>query len=102
MLILGFKGLMVREGVHGEVAMKPRCTSTQASNAIATRLNIIRVKRSTALLVTFLYFAGNDTFLNAKVHDYLSVLLRNYTSPSKLSELDFNSPVPGLTSFYDL
>ena len=47
-------------------------------------------------------FAGNDLFLNSSVHDYLSALLRIYTNPSKLNQLDFNSPIPGLTSFYDL
>ena len=47
-------------------------------------------------------FAGNDLFLNSSVHDFLSALLRIYTSPSKLEQLDFNSPIPGLTSFYDL
>ena len=47
-------------------------------------------------------FAGNDLFLNSSVHDFLSALLRIYTSPLKLEQLDFNSPIPGLTSFYDL
>ena len=47
-------------------------------------------------------FVGNDLFLNSSVHDFLSALLRIYTSPLKLEQLDFNSPIPGLTSFYDL
>ena len=46
--------------------------------------------------------SGSDLFLNSKVHDYLSVLLRIYTNSAKLAKLDFNSPIPGLTSFYDL
>ena len=51
---------------------------------------------------TLFVFAGNDLFLNSSVHDFLSALLRIYTSSSKLEQLDFNSPIPGLTSFYDL
>ena len=46
--------------------------------------------------------SGSDLFLNSKVHDYVSVLLRIYTNSTKLAKLDFNSPIPGLTSFYDL
>lgn len=45
---------------------------------------------------------GNDLFLNSGVHNYLSSLLKIYTSPSRLLHLDFNSAIPGLTSFYDL
>ncbi|XP_068681600.1 RNA polymerase II-associated protein 1-like isoform X1 [Montipora foliosa] len=62
--------------------------------------HVSMASRIARLMCVFL--TGNDLFFNSEVHDYLSVLLRIYTSSSKLKQLDFNSSIPGLTSFYDL
>ncbi|KAJ7323457.1 RNA polymerase II associated protein 1 [Desmophyllum pertusum] len=62
--------------------------------------HVSMASRIARLMCVFL--TGSDLFLNSGVHNYLSALLRTYTCPSKLNQLDFNSSIPGLTSFYDL
>lgn len=62
--------------------------------------HVSMASRIARLMCVFL--TGNDLFLNSQVRDYLSALLRIYTSPSRQSQLDFSSSIPGLTSFYDL
>jgi len=62
--------------------------------------HVSMASRIARLMCVFL--TGSDLFLNSSVHDNLSALLRIYTSPSKLEQLDFNSLIPGVTSFYDL
>ena len=49
-----------------------------------------------------LYILGSDLFLEDAVRHYLNPLLRLYTQPDYLRLLDFDAPVPGVTSFYDL
>ncbi|XP_015763602.1 PREDICTED: RNA polymerase II-associated protein 1-like [Acropora digitifera] len=62
--------------------------------------HVSMASRIARLMCVFL--TGNDLFLNSQVRDYLSALLRIYTSPSRQNQLDFSSSIPGLTSFYDL
>ena len=45
---------------------------------------------------------GSDLFLDNLIHNYLKSLLHSYTHSSQLASLDFDSPIPGITSFYDL
>ncbi|XP_028409671.1 RNA polymerase II-associated protein 1-like [Dendronephthya gigantea] len=52
------------------------------------------------LMCTFL--TGSDLFLDNLIHNYLKSLLHIYTHSSQLAPLDFNSAIPGITSFYDL
>ncbi|XP_078673890.1 RNA polymerase II-associated protein 1-like isoform X2 [Branchiostoma floridae x Branchiostoma belcheri] len=54
----------------------------------------------TRLMCVFL--TGSELFLDGSVHHLLSSLLRHYTQPGLLTTLDFNMPIPGITSFYDL
>ncbi|XP_078594205.1 RNA polymerase II-associated protein 1-like isoform X3 [Branchiostoma floridae x Branchiostoma japonicum] len=54
----------------------------------------------TRLMCVFL--TGSELFLDSSVHHILSALLRHYTQPGLLAGLDFNMPIPGITSFYDL
>ncbi|XP_019647919.1 PREDICTED: RNA polymerase II-associated protein 1-like [Branchiostoma belcheri] len=54
----------------------------------------------TRLMCVFL--TGSELFLDGSVHHLLSSLLRHYTQPGLLTTLDFNVPIPGITSFYDL
>eukprot|EP00058_Branchiostoma_floridae_P011739 XP_002597227.1 hypothetical protein BRAFLDRAFT_118128 [Branchiostoma floridae] len=54
----------------------------------------------TRLMCVFL--TGSELFLDSSVHHLLSALLRHYTQPGLLAGLDFNMPIPGITSFYDL
>ncbi|XP_066280057.1 RNA polymerase II-associated protein 1-like [Branchiostoma lanceolatum] len=54
----------------------------------------------TRLMCVFL--TGSELFLDGSVHHLLSSLLRHYTQPGVLTTLDFNTPIPGITSFYDL
>ncbi|XP_033632797.1 RNA polymerase II-associated protein 1-like isoform X2 [Asterias rubens] len=48
------------------------------------------------------FLIGSDLFLEDTVRQYLNPLLRLYTKPEYLKLLDFDAPVPGVTSFYDL
>ncbi|XP_038072867.1 RNA polymerase II-associated protein 1-like [Patiria miniata] len=48
------------------------------------------------------FLTGSDLFLEDSVRHYLTPLLRIYTQPDYLKLLDFDAPVPGVTSFYDL
>ena len=57
---------------------------------------------SLGFVLFYSVFIGNDLFLDSGIHNYLSALLKIYTSPSRLCHLDFKSPIPGLASFYDL
>ena len=45
---------------------------------------------------------GNDLFLEREIHNCLSALLRLYCREEVQRVLDFDAPVPGLASFYDL
>ncbi|XP_070532980.1 RNA polymerase II-associated protein 1-like [Ptychodera flava] len=54
----------------------------------------------TRLMCVFL--TGNDLFLEDTVHYYLLALLKLYTQPAYMDKLDFNVPIPGVASFYDL
>ncbi|KAI8489267.1 RNA polymerase II associated protein 1 [Branchiostoma belcheri] len=65
---------------------------TLTSLTVATKL--------TRLMCVFL--TGSELFLDGSVHHRLSSLLRHYTQPGLLTTLDFNMPIPGITSFYDL
>ncbi|XP_064600850.1 RNA polymerase II-associated protein 1-like [Liolophura sinensis] len=56
--------------------------------------------RVTRVMCVFL--AGNDLFLDRRIHGYLAALLREYTKPKHLDKLDFEADIPGLTCFYDL
>ncbi|XP_078000922.1 RNA polymerase II-associated protein 1-like [Glandiceps talaboti] len=62
--------------------------------------HISMAAKITRLMCVFL--TGNDVFLEDTVHYYLSVLLRIYTQSDYLDKLDFNVPIPGVASFYDL
>ena len=46
--------------------------------------------------------AGLDLFLDESVRLYTDLLLRRFAQPALLARLDFDAPIPGLSSFYDL
>lgn len=45
---------------------------------------------------------GNDLFMEKIVYLYLAALLREFSSPQLLYQMDFNEQIPGIVSFYDL
>lgn len=46
--------------------------------------------------------SGNDLFMEKTVYLYLAALLREFSSPQLLDQMDFNEQIPGIVSFYDL
>ncbi|ESP02817.1 hypothetical protein LOTGIDRAFT_156763 [Lottia gigantea] len=68
------------------------------------RLEILRsitisIKLSRIMCV---FLAGNDLFLERCIRSYLAALLREYSKPVLLQQIDFTLAIPGLLSFYDL
>ncbi|KAK3595521.1 hypothetical protein CHS0354_021622 [Potamilus streckersoni] len=70
------------------------CERSKVMDGISVTLKVSRV------MCTFL--TGNDLFLERSIHRYLVALLHHYTKPSLLDQMDFEEPIPGIVSFYDL
>lgn len=47
------------------------------------------------------FLTGNELFLEPVIHNHLAALLYFYTGTTSLEQMDFEQPIPGLTSFYD-
>ena len=66
-------------------------------------VNLLALAQLLAHLVSFFLFSpGSDLFMDNLVHNYLKTLFHFYTHSSQLASLDFNRPIPGISSFYDL
>ncbi|KAL5008923.1 hypothetical protein ScPMuIL_014504 [Solemya velum] len=48
------------------------------------------------------FMTGNDLFLERSIHCYLAALLREYSKPALLQQMDFEEDIPGIPAFYDL
>ena len=65
-------------------------------------VNLLVLTQLVAHLLSFFSSPGSDLFMDNLVHNYLKTLFHFYTHSSQLASLDFNSPIPGISSFYDL
>ncbi|XP_022334117.2 RNA polymerase II-associated protein 1-like isoform X2 [Crassostrea virginica] len=48
------------------------------------------------------YLTGNDLFMDKTVYLYLAGLLREFSTPQLLDQMNFSEEIPGLVSFYDM
>ncbi|XP_062617830.1 RNA polymerase II-associated protein 1-like [Saccostrea cucullata] len=66
----------------------------QVTESVSPTLRVSRV------MCTFL--TGNDLFMDKTVYLYLAALLREFSTPRLLGQLNFDEQIPGIVSFYDL
>ncbi|XP_050407412.1 RNA polymerase II-associated protein 1 isoform X2 [Patella vulgata] len=70
------------------------CERPEILRPVSVTLKLSRI------MCTFL--AGNNLFLEKSIRSYLAALLREYTKPVLLPQIDFTKTIPGLASFFDL
>ncbi|XP_065833777.1 RNA polymerase II-associated protein 1-like isoform X2 [Oscarella lobularis] len=71
----------------------------ELSDSLAMNLISLTTRLSRTMCV---FLTGSDVFLDSVVRSYLSQLFCIYTRPSSRPLLDFDNPIPGIQSFYDL
>lgn len=66
----------------------------KVTGSVSVTLRVSRV------MCTFL--TGNDLFMERTVYLYLAALLREFSTPQLLDQMNFTEEIPGIVSFYDL